>query len=134
MKKSMLAALLAVIAVPAAPALAAPPSWAPAHGWRDQSGHDRWEHSRRHAGYDRYGRYNQSRRLTSNDRVWRGEDGRYRCRRSDGTTGLVVGAVGGALVGRTIDTRGDRTMGTVLGGVGGALLGREIDRGGSRCR
>ena len=38
------------------------------------------------------------------------------------------------LVGRTIDTRGDRTLGTLLGAAGGALLGREIDRSGSRCR
>jgi outer membrane lipoprotein SlyB len=69
-------------------------------------------------------------------REWRGNDGRLRCRRSDGTTGLVVGAVAGGLLGRTIDTRGDRTLGTVLGGVGGALAGREIERSSStrRCR
>ena len=69
-------------------------------------------------------------------REWRGNDGRIRCRRSDGTTGLVVGAVAGGLLGRTIDTRGDRTLGTVLGGVGGALAGREIERSSSnrRCR
>lgn len=69
-------------------------------------------------------------------REWRGSDGRLRCRRSDGTTGLVVGAVAGGLLGRAIDTRGDRTLGTVLGGVGGALAGREIERSSStrRCR
>jgi uncharacterized protein YcfJ len=69
-------------------------------------------------------------------REWRGNDGRLRCRRSDGTTGLVVGAVAGGLLGRAIDTRGDRTLGTVLGGVGGALAGREIERSSStrRCR
>lgn len=68
-------------------------------------------------------------------REWQGRDGRRYCRKSDGTTGLVVGAVGGALVGRTIDTGGDRAAGTLLGAVGGALVGREIDRGGKRrCR
>lgn len=68
-------------------------------------------------------------------REWRGNDGRVRCRKPDGTTGLVVGAVAGGLLGRTIDTRGDRTLGTVLGGVGGALAGREIERSGKReCR
>jgi len=69
-------------------------------------------------------------------REWRGRDGRTYCRRSDGTTGLVVGAVGGALVGRTIDTRGDRSAGTLLGAVAGGLAGREIDRNSSkrRCR
>lgn len=69
-------------------------------------------------------------------REWR-QNGRTYCRKSDGTTGLVVGAVGGALVGRTIDTHGDRSAGTLLGAVAGGLAGREIDRGGSnnrRCR
>jgi hypothetical protein len=68
-------------------------------------------------------------------REWRGNDGRLRCRKPNGTTGLVVGGVAGALVGRTIDSGGDRTLGTVLGGVGGALAGRAIERGGKRsCR
>ncbi len=68
-------------------------------------------------------------------REWRGNDGRLRCRKPNGTTGLVVGGVAGALVGRTIDTRGDRTLGTLLGGAGGALAGREIERSGDRrCR
>lgn len=69
-------------------------------------------------------------------REWRGKDGRMRCRRPDGTTGLVVGGVAGALVGRTIDTRGDRTLGTLGGAAVGALAGREIERGTSnrRCR
>lgn len=69
-------------------------------------------------------------------REWRGRDGRTYCRKPDGTTGLVIGAVGGALAGRAIDTRGDRTLGTVLGAGAGALLGREVERGTSnrRCR
>jgi len=58
---------------------------------------------------------------------WRGRDGRLYCRKSDGTTGLVVGAVGGALIGRTIDRHGDRTLGTLLGAAAGGLLGKEID-------
>lgn len=67
-------------------------------------------------------------------REWRGRDGRRYCRKSDGTTGLVVGGVAGALVGRTIDTRGDRTLGTLLGAGAGALAGREIERSGDRGR
>ncbi len=59
---------------------------------------------------------------------WRGKDGRLRCRRSNGTIGLVVGGVGGALVGRAIDTRGDRAVGTLVGAGAGALLGREVAR------
>lgn len=36
-------------------------------------------------------------------RYWRGNDGRYRCKKSNGTTGLLIGGVAGALVGRSID-------------------------------
>lgn len=83
--------------------------------------------------YDDRGRYYEPRRLSRGDRIWRDGD-RYYCRRDNGTTGLVIGAGVGALLGRTIDTRGDRTVGTILGAIGGGLLGREIDRGELRCR
>lgn len=66
-------------------------------------------------------------------REWRGRDGRTYCRRSNGTTGLVVGAAAGALAGRAIDSHGERTTGTVLGAVAGGLVGRDIDRK-RRCR
>lgn len=66
-------------------------------------------------------------------REWRGKDGRTYCRKSDGTIGLVVGGVGGALVGRAVDTRGDRATGTIVGAAAGALLGREVARK-RRCR
>lgn len=66
-------------------------------------------------------------------RYWRGNDGRYYCKRSNGTTGLIVGAAGGALAGRAIDTRGERATGTILGAAAGALLGREVQRSVS-CR
>ncbi|MGD9809889.1 MAG: glycine zipper 2TM domain-containing protein [Sphingobium sp.] len=66
-------------------------------------------------------------------REWRGRDGRVYCRKSDGTVGLVVGAAGGALVGRAIDTRGDRATGTILGAAAGALIGKSIDSK-RRCR
>ena len=65
---------------------------------------------------------------------WKGRDGKHYCRKPDGTTGLVVGGVAGALVGRTIDTRGDRTVGTLLGAAAGAVAGREVERGTSKCR
>lgn len=65
-------------------------------------------------------------------REWRGRDGRTYCKKPNGTTGLVVGGVAGALVGRTVDSRGDRTLGTLLGAGAGALAGREIERSGKR--
>jgi len=67
-------------------------------------------------------------------RYWRGDDGRYYCKRSNGTTGLIIGGAAGALAGRAIDTRGDRATGTILGAAAGALLGREVARGPVRCR
>ncbi|MCB2014654.1 MAG: glycine zipper 2TM domain-containing protein [Sphingobium sp.] len=64
---------------------------------------------------------------------WRGRDGRMYCRKTDGTVGLVVGAAGGALLGRAIDTHGDRTTGTILGAAAGALIGKEVASK-RRCR
>ena len=69
-----------------------------------------------------------------NGKIWRDSHGRYRCKRSNGTTGLIVGAAGGALIGRAIDTRGERATGTILGAAAGALIGRNIDRNRIRCR
>ena len=45
--------------------------------------------------------------MRNNDRVYRGNDGRYYCRRSDGTTGLLIGAGVGGLLGNTIAPRAD---------------------------
>jgi uncharacterized protein YcfJ len=67
-------------------------------------------------------------------KVWRDSQGRYRCKRPNGTTGLIVGAAGGALIGRAIDTRGERATGTILGAAAGALIGRRLDRSRVRCR
>ena len=95
-------------------ALADPPRHAPAHGY--------------------YKKNRDAQPTYRETRVWRGDDGRYYCRRSDGTTGLVIGAALGGLVGRSLDDGRDRTLGTVLGMVGGGLLGRSVDRGDLRCR
>lgn len=68
-------------------------------------------------------------------RIWRGNDGRYYCRKQDGTTGLLIGAAVGGLIGSEVAGRGgDRTLGAILGAAGGAILGRSIDRSDSRCR
>lgn len=127
MKKTILAATLAAIALPAsAPALADPPPWAPAHGRR--------AHDEERGRYNSYGQYYSPRALSYNDHIWRGRDGRYYCRRENGTTGLVVGAAIGGLIGNRVAGGGDRTLGTIAGIVGGGLIGREIDRGNVRCR
>ena len=101
-----------------AAAMLALPLMAPAQAAKNDR---REDHSRY---YDQQGNYSGP--------TWRGSDGRMYCRKRDGTTGLIVGAAAGALIGRSIDRRGDRTTGTVVGAVAGAVIGREIERS-SRC-
>jgi len=75
------------------------------------------------------------RELSENDRVYRGSDGRYYCKRSDGTTGLIVGAIGGGVLGNVIDGGHNRAAGTLIGGALGALAGKAIDQNSDvRCR
>lgn len=133
MKKLALILAAGAMTLPmAAPAQADPPSHAKAYGKRAKDrGYDKRGYDDRR--YDDRGYYVEPRRLSRDDRIWRDGD-RYHCRRDNGTTGLVIGAGVGALLGRTVDTRGDRSVGTVVGAIAGGLLGREIDRGELRCR
>lgn len=87
--------------------------------------------------YYRDDRRYRERRLGQNDRVYRGQDGRYYCRRNDGTTGLIVGGIAGGVLGNIIAPGGSEVLGTLLGAAGGAVAGRAIDRGNKdnmRCR
>ena len=98
---------------------------------RPDPSYGRYEADRYYYRDDR--RYSE-RRLSDNDRIYRGRDGRYYCRRSDGTTGLIVGGAVGALLGNAIDGGRSSLLGTLIGGAAGAAIGREIDRGSVRCR
>jgi uncharacterized protein YcfJ len=126
---STLAAVAAIATMSAPPALAqrrADANWQGAH-WQGDGRHRDWDAAN---SYRAGGRY-QPRRLSRGDDIYRGHDGRYYCRRSDGTTGLVLGALAGGLLGNAI---GGNRLGTLLGAGGGAVLGRSIDRGQVRCR
>ena len=67
-------------------------------------------------------------------RIYRGTDDRYYCRRSDGTTGLIMGAIVGGVLGDRIDRGRSSILGAVLGASAGGLLGRELDSGRVVCR
>jgi len=73
-------------------------------------------------------------RVTRQTRIYRGSNGRYYCRRSDGTTGTIVGVAIGAVLGNRLANGDSRLLATILGAGAGGALGREIDRGNVRCR
>jgi len=85
--------------------------------------------------YYRDGPSYQERRLSDQDEVYRGSDGRYYCKRGDGTTGLIVGAAAGGILGNVIDGGHNRAAGTLIGGALGALAGKSIAQNQDiRCR
>jgi hypothetical protein len=96
-----------------------------------EPGQQRYDAARYYVRDDR--RYGE-RRLYQNDRIYRGYDDRYYCRRDDGTTGLIVGGVAGAVLGNIITPGSSKTIGTIIGAGAGAIIGREIDRGDTVCR
>lgn len=63
-------------------------------------------------------------RADNSEQVARRED----CAPSSGTTGAILGAVAGGLLGSVIDGGDHRTLGTLVGAGGGALLGRNIEQ------
>jgi hypothetical protein len=84
----------------------------------------------------RSGSQYRERVLSEEERVYAGYDGRYYCRRSDGTTGLIVGGAAGGILGNVIDGGRSRIVGTLLGGAAGALAGRAVEQNQQqiRCR
>lgn len=83
--------------------------------------------------YYRSGNYRPY-QLQSNDRIYRGTDNRYYCRRNDGSTGLIIGAIGGGVLGNAIAPGGSKTLGAILGGSLGAILGNSIGNSNVTCR
>ena len=122
------------------------------HGMRSRGGYpqprgdyrrapDAYGYEDEEAVYDpardyRTGNQYRERVVDANERVYAGYDGRYYCRRSDGTTGLIIGGVAGGLLGNVIDGGRSRILGTLLGGGAGALAGRAVEQNQSqvRCR
>jgi len=157
MRPIIITALILAVAAPVAPVLADQPSRSHDGGNGQGKKNDDKRNNKRNAPsidyrrYDynrpdpRYGNYRpdryyvadsrySTRRLGRGDRVYRGTDNRYYCRRSDGTTGLIIGGIGGGVLGNLIAPGGSKTLGTILGAGAGALLGNSIDRGNVTCR
>jgi Glycine zipper 2TM domain len=106
------------------------PEWRNYDYRRFEPGQRRYDASRYYIRDDR--RYG-TRRLYENDRIYRGYDDRYYCRRDDGTTGLIVGGIAGGVLGHILAPGGSKTLGTIIGAGAGGLIGREIDRGDVVC-
>ena len=138
LKKFAFSAAVAVSALTAMPAAADAQSRS---GYYDRSGYDSRYYDRRYDNRRHDARRYDSRRYDTrryagryDNRTYdRGRSSHYYGRRCDsGTTGTIIGAVVGGLLGREVAGRGDRTVGTILGGAVGALGGRAIDRGDCR--
>jgi hypothetical protein len=97
---------------------------------------DRYENGYDPSRYYRDGAGYRERVLQPDDRVYAGTDGRYYCRRSDGTTGLIAGGAAGGVLGNVIDGGHSRTAGTLIGAAIGALAGKAVDQNQAqiRCR
>lgn len=110
--------------------------YADPRGGQQSYADDRYENGYDPARYYRDGRQYQERALAADERVYAGTNGQYYCRRSDGTTGLIVGAAGGGVLGNVIDGGHSRTAGTLLGAAVGALAGRAVQQSSDqvRCR
>lgn len=150
--------LLPLAALAATAALAGCDTYGDGYGYGPGHASDGWGYYDR-GYYDRYGRYDwnapdpryngyypdyyyrsdrryREYRMGMNDRIYRGRDGRYYCRRSDGTTGLIVGAIAGGILGSIIAPGDSRPLGAVIGAIGGGAAGAAIDSSNPdvRCR
>ena len=97
---------------------------------RYESRRDYWDAARYYRQDDRA----RARRLGRNDRIYRGSDNRYYCERDNGTTGLIIGGMSGAVLGTIIAPGESKVLGTIIGAGAGALIGRAIDDGDIVCR
>lgn len=100
-------ALLVLLIVLPCIALATPPSWAPAHGWRKKN-------DPTYAGYS--------------GRTWATDYGvrAGRCDRAE--VGAVLGGIAGGTIGAAAGASEDRAVAIVVGTVIGAAIGAEIGR------
>lgn len=117
MKTSLSLALLALAI--AGPALADPPSHAPAHGYDKKKHYDK-DDDRHHDKHKKHKYHGKTGAYYVHDYGI----GSGKCNRDE--IGAVIGGVAGAVVGGQVAGRDDRIVGMVIGGVLGAVLGHAI--------
>jgi hypothetical protein len=130
-KKITLTVLAAATAMTAVPAAADAHPRGRANGYYSQG---YYGDAYRRGDYRRGDYYRGYGNRAYSNRGYYGRDRYYgrRCR-DKGTTGTIVGAIAGGLLGKEIAEggryrRGDGTTGAIIGGAVGALAGRAIDR------
>jgi hypothetical protein len=129
LKKIIISTAVAASALTALPAAAEAQS---RYGY--SSRYDNGQYSQRYGNgyYQRYDRRYANQRYY-NQRTYNGGYYNHYGQRCSGSTGTIIGAIAGGLLGNEVAGRhGDRTLGAILGAGAGALAGRAIDR--SDCR
>jgi surface antigen len=114
---TLLLATVFVLAL-ATEALAAPPSWAPAHGYRSK---EQGKGKRRDRNGERYWVGYSGNEYSRDFDVVEG-----RCNREQ--VGAVLGGVVGGVVGNQVGDRDHRTVATIIGVAVGALIGAKVGR------
>ena len=107
-----------------APALADPPEWAPAHGWRKKPDRDDDYRRERH----RRTEHREEVRVGYEGRRWPSDYGILRSQCNRETVGAVLGGVVGGVVGSQMGKDEGRVIATVIGSIVGAVVGAQIGR------
>ncbi|WP_428681273.1 glycine zipper 2TM domain-containing protein [Sphingopyxis sp.] len=96
---------------------------------RLESGQSKYYANRYYRDY----RYYEPRALGREDRVYRGGDSAYYCRRPDGTTGRI-GGLAGKLPDNLLRRGGSDLLGVLADASGTAAIGQSVDSGKLICR
>lgn len=125
-KKIAISTAIAASALTVMPAAAQAQSYGyyPGYGYSSRSYNPRYD-QRYYSRYNGYNAYNPYAGQTYYQGRYNYNYG-YRC--NNGSTGTIIGAIAGGLLGSQVAGRGDRAIGAIIGGAAGALAGREIDR------